>query len=168
MQTQPSNLNGRALTIALGLALAAGCQPLPPKTPEPAATSPAGAAAPAAPSPEELAEQEARGRAQEWLELVDLGQYAETWDAAAPIFQSSISKEQWTNALSGARDPLGPLSSRQLRATEYKTEIESAPEGKYVVVYYDSIFAQKPKALETVTLRQQPDDSWKVAGYFVQ
>jgi hypothetical protein len=147
-----------------------GCQPQPSSTPDAEATAAASAepAAPAAPSPEEAAQAEAQKQAQDWLALVDAGQYDASWDAAAPVFQSSTTKEQWNQALQGARGPLGALGSRQFRAAEYKASIEGAPEGKYVVVYFDSNFAQKPGAREIVTLRQQADASWKVAGYFVQ
>jgi hypothetical protein len=149
-----------------------GCQPQPSSTPdaEAAATAHAEpvAPAPAAPSAEQVAQAEAEKRARDWLGLVDAGQYDASWDAAAPVFQASMSKEQWNQALQGARGSLGSLASRQLRAAEYKTSIQGAPEGKYVVVYFDSAFAQKPGAREIVTLRQQADDSWKVAGYFVQ
>ena len=37
-----------------------------------------------------------------------------------------------------------------------------------MVVYYDSAFAQKAPAKESVTLIEEPDASWKVAGYFIQ
>lgn len=162
----------RALAWVVSSFVVFGCQPQAPSTPDAEATAAAspepGAAAPAAPSPEEAAQAEAQKRAQDWLGLVDAGQYDASWDAAAPVFQSSTTKEQWNQALQGARGPLGSLGSRQFRAAEYKTSIQGAPEGKYVVVYFDSTFAQKPGAREIVTLRQQADESWKVAGYFVQ
>jgi hypothetical protein len=149
-----------------------GCQPQPASAPDAEATatasSAAAAPAPAAPSPEEVAQADAQKRAQDWLSLVDEGKYDASWDAAAPVFQAATTKEQWNQALQGARGPLGSLSSRQLRGAEYKTAIQGAPEGKYVVVFFDSVFAQKPGAREIVTLRQQEDQSWKVAGYFVQ
>lgn len=157
-------------SVASGFAILA-CQPQTPTTPDAEATRTASdepaQAAPAL-SAEELARAEARQRAQAWLTLVDSGQYDASWDAAAPVFQSSMNKEQWNDALKGARGPMGALGSRQFRAAEYKTSIQGAPEGKYVVVYYDSAFAEKLGAREIVTLRQQADESWKVAGYFVQ
>jgi hypothetical protein len=84
------------------------------------------------------------------------------------MFQASTSKDQWNAALAGARGPLGPLTSRKLRAAQYKTSLDGAPPGKYVVVHYDSAFAKKPGAREIVTLLETPDASWKVVGYFVQ
>jgi hypothetical protein len=163
------HLSSISATLALSSA-AVGCQPIAPKTPEqPSAAAPANTQAEPTPaSPHAEDERVARERANAWLDLVDQGQYRESWDAAAQLFQTSTPKEKWTTALRGARGPLGNSSSRELRATEYKTELEGAPAGEYVVVHYDSAFEHKPAAREIVTLVKQSDDSWKVAGYFVQ
>jgi hypothetical protein len=160
-----------SFSAALALSSAAGgCQPIEPKTPEqPSAVAHASTPAEAPPaSPHAEDERMARERASAWLGLVDRGQYAESWDAAAQLFQASTAKEQWTATLRGARGPFGNSSSRKLRATEYKTELEGAPAGEYVVVHYDSAFEHKPAAREVITLVKQSDDSWKVAGYFVE
>jgi hypothetical protein len=160
-----------SLSAALTLSSAAGgCQPIEPKTPEqPSAVAHASTEVeppPASPHAED--ERVARERANAWLGLIDQGQHEESWEAAAQLFQASTAKDQWATALRRARGPLGASSSRKVRATEYKTQLEGAPAGEYVVVHYDSAFEHKPAAREIVTLMKQSDDSWKVAGYFVQ
>lgn len=160
------------LILPLGPAVA--CRQPEPNAPEPAlAASPSvpddtTRAAPPNPPVGNAAEQQARLRAREWLTLVDQGQYTASWDAAAPLFQSSTTKQQWEGAAQGARAPLGELGKRELRAAEYKTSLPNAPAGEYVVVYYDSAFAKKTPAREIVTLMRGPDESWKVVGYFVE
>lgn len=156
--------------IALLAAGNAACQPAPAKAPDQVAMSgeAVAALAPAPLSPEEEAKQEAKQRAQSWLVLIDQQQYASSWDTAAPLFQTSTTKEQWEGALNEVRGALGELSRRKLRAAEYKEALSGAPEGKYVVVHYDSAFAKKDAAREIVTLMQVPEDSWKVVGYFVE
>jgi hypothetical protein len=157
-----------SLPLALALSCACGCKPLEPQVPEePPAVAPEASTQPA-PTPHAEEERKARERADAWLDLVDQGQYAESWDAAAKLFQTSTGKDQWAHALEGARAPLGHSSQRNLRAAQYKTELEGAPAGEYVVVHYDSAFENKPTAREIVTLRKQIDDSWRVAGYFVE
>jgi hypothetical protein len=132
------------------------------------------AEAPAVPAPspamsaKEAEEEAARGRARAWLALVDQGLYTASWDAAAPLFQSATTKQQWEGAALGARTPLGELSKRELRAVESKASLPNAPAGEYMVVHYDSAFAEKPTAREVVTLILTGDDSWKVVGYFVE
>lgn len=122
----------------------------------------------AAPDPNAAAQDDARRGARAWLALVDGGQYGESWETAAELFQSSTSKEQWSTAVQRVRDPLGPLSTRRFRAAEFRTNLTGAPEGKYFVVHYDSAFAKKPSTHEVLTLKQAPDTSWEVAGYFVE
>jgi hypothetical protein len=158
------------LAAALALSCACGCQPLAPKVPEePPAVTQASTPAQTPPQPPHADdERKARERADVWLSLVDQGRYAESWEAAAKLFQASTDKDQWAESLQGARMPLGSASSRNLRAAEYKTQLAGAPAGEYVVVHYDSAFEKKPTAREIVTLRKQTDSSWKVAGYFVR
>jgi hypothetical protein len=159
-----------SLPAALALSCACGCQPLAPKVPEEPLPVTQASTPPQTPpqAPHADDERKARERADVWLSLVDQGQYAESWEAAAKLFQSSTDKDQWAEALQGARTPLGSASSRNLRAAEYKTQLEGAPAGEYVVVHYESAFEKKPAAREIVTLRKQTDSSWKVAGYFIQ
>jgi hypothetical protein len=97
-------------------------------------------------------EHAAHARADAWLALIDQKHFEQSWDAAAPLFQSSLKKDNWRNAVRAAREPLGALSSRKFHATEYKTSLPGAPDGQYVVVYYDTSFAQKQSASEIVTL----------------
>jgi len=163
----------RAAAMALSLVVpAAACQPAVANAPDAEASvvsSDESQEPPAAvPSPEALAEQAARPSARDWLALIDGGRYGESWEAAANVFKMSVSKEKWQEAVQGARAPLGALSSRQFRAAKYENELPNAPEGKYVVVHYDSVFAERSSAREIVTLRQAADESWKVAGYFVK
>ena len=158
---------------ALSAIVALGCEPLPSKTAaEAASEQPAPAVAAPAPAPDaepHAAErQAARSSARQWLALIDQSHYGDSWEAAAPVFQSSLTKEQWGGAVQQARAPLGALASRKFRAAEYKDSLPGAPQGEYVIVYYDSSFSAKPSATESVTLAKAPDNSWRAAGYFIQ
>lgn len=163
----------RAAALGVMAAVAGACQPLPANSPseasagEAAAEQTAQAPAPAA-SPTAAAEQAAIQDAQNWLSMIDQKQYDASWQAASDVFKSSITTEKWADAVSGARSPLGELSSRKLLGSEFKTELPGAPEGEYVVIHYDSAFTNKPAAKEIVTTKHATDGSWRVAGYFVQ
>jgi hypothetical protein len=50
--------------------------------------------------------------AKEWLVVVDEGKYAESWDAAAALFQNAVPKGQWSQQLGGARRPMGKVLRR--------------------------------------------------------
>jgi len=61
-------------------------------------------------SDESAKEKAAADAAMPWLALVDSGHYGESWFQAASLFRDSLSKEQWTNAVRAARDPLAKWS----------------------------------------------------------
>src|ERR1700690_1010493 len=99
-----------------------------------------------------------------WLALTDAGDYSRSWDMTAGIFQSSISKQKWMNALQNARGPLGTLISRKVKSARYAESLPGAPDGEYVVIQYESQFENKKAAIETVTPRLEKDGSWEVSG----
>ena len=106
--------------------------------------------------------------AEKWLDLVDRGDYVESWQNAASLFRSAVTVEQWQQALNAARRPLGDLKWRKLKGAKYMTSLPGAPDGEYVVIQFDASFANKKEAVETVTPMRDEDGVWRVSGYFVK
>jgi hypothetical protein len=106
--------------------------------------------------------------ANRWLVSADAGDGAATWDQAASMFQAAVSKADWSAALKQVRQPLGAVASRKMVSSEYKRSLPGAPDGEYVVIRYDTQFAHKAHAVETVVPMRERDGSWKVSGYFVK
>jgi hypothetical protein len=46
--------------------------------------------------------------------------------------------------------------------------LPGAPDGKYVVIQFESSFSNKKAAIETVTLMMDSDVKWRVSGYFIK
>src|SRR5271165_2625157 len=92
-----------------------------------------------------------------WLALTDGGAYSQSWDQAASMFQGAISRETWISAIVNARQPLGKVISRKVKSALYTRSLPGAPEGEYVVIQYDTQFAQKPAASEFVTPFREQD-----------
>jgi hypothetical protein len=113
-------------------------------------------------------EQLAQRSAEVWLDLVDSGKYAESWQEASSLFKAAIGKDDWQNKLRTTRDPFGKMLSRKLKSATYKTTAPGAPDGEYVVIQYDSSFEHKRSAVETVTPMLDKDGKWRVAGYFIK
>jgi|TARA_R110000744_G_scaffold19589_14_gene51626 hypothetical protein len=105
--------------------------------------------------------------AKEWLGLIYDNNYSQSWDNAASLFQNAISKEQWTQQLSGIVPPLGKVISRDLISSEYHTTLPGAPDGKYIVIQFKTSFENKNESIETVT-QMKDGDQWKVSGYFIK
>jgi hypothetical protein len=105
--------------------------------------------------------------AKAWLALVDAGSYAESWDAAAPVFQTAVTKQGWADSLDQVRKPLGNLGSRELASAEYMTDLPNAPKVEYVVIRFQTSFENLESAIETVVPMRTDDGEWKVSGYFI-
>lgn len=114
------------------------------------------------------AEKEAVEAAQAWLKLVDKGDYAKSWEEAAPFLQAAVSKDDWTKSLRRALSPLGAVGSRTVQSALYTKTLPGAPDGEYVVIQFSTTFANKKSAVETVTPSKGLDGRWKVSGYYVR
>lgn len=118
----------------------------------------------AAEKPEDLAQ----SAAESWLKLTDAGDGGASWDQAAKVFKAAVTKDQWTQALSGVRPPLGKVASRKVMSRQYSEKLPGAPEGKYVTIQYETVFEKKASAVETITPMLDPDGVWRVSGYFIR
>lgn len=103
-----------------------------------------------------------------WLDLVDQGKVAESWDATAALFKAAVTKEQWRSALSAARAPLARPRSRKLKAKRVVTPLAGALRGKYVVIDYASVYENELEATEIVTPMLDTDGQWRIASYFIR
>jgi len=103
-----------------------------------------------------------------WLKLVDNGDYKQSWQQASTIFRNAVTDDQWAHQVGAVRKPLGALVSRKLKSAQYATSLPGAPDGKYVVIQYDSSFQNKSSAVETVTPMLDKDGQWRVSGYYIK
>lgn len=106
--------------------------------------------------------------ADKWLAVMDAGRTADAWDEAAPMMQAAVTRDTWATVGSQVRAPLGAVKSRKLGSAGYTRTLPNAPEGEYVVIQYNTDFAKRAGAVETVVPMRQPDGSWKVSGYFIR
>jgi hypothetical protein len=124
-------------------------------------------------------EDAAQAAAESWLKLVDGGNYPASWDQAARVFKGAVKQADWGQMAGGVRSPLGKLVSRKLKSREYT---ESGPttrviggrayswggHGKCVIIQYDTVFANKASAVETVIPVPDPDGVWRVSAYSIR
>ncbi len=110
----------------------------------------------------------AQKSAESWLALVDAGKYGESWDEAAAMFKSQLSRQQWETALKKVHAQVGRTQSRELKRAKYTTELPNAPEGEYVVIQYAASTEKLGSAIETVTPMKEEDGSWRVSGYHIR
>jgi hypothetical protein len=117
---------------------------------------------------EQKVEKLAQEAAESWLALVDAGKYSQSWNQAASFFKERVTAQKWESAVKSVRDPLGKLESRILKSSQYTQTMPGAPDGEYVILQFETSFANKKAAIETVTPMKDKDGQWRVAGYFIK
>jgi hypothetical protein len=115
-----------------------------------------------------MAEEDAETAARSWLDLVDGGQHARSWEDAAPAFKDAVSSEKWQRALGAVRQPLGSARSRRRLSRKLVDALPGAPKGPFVVIQFTTDFETKPGAVETITPALGADGRWRVSGYFIR
>ena len=105
--------------------------------------------------------------AQEWLALLDAGDYPVCWSRAAELMRGAVSEEQLAQALRTALVPMGKPISRSMATVEYHETLPGAPDGRYWVVGLAASYANKKAAVETVTAMWDRE-AWRVSGYYIR
>jgi hypothetical protein len=105
--------------------------------------------------------------AKTWLAIVDAGKYEQSWKDAADLFQSGVSEERWVKMVSGIREKLGELKSREYQSVELTKSLPGVPDGDYANVGFHSAFENKAEADEVITLILEKG-KWKVGGYHIK
>jgi hypothetical protein len=125
-------------------------------------------------------EDTAQAAAESWLRLVDGGDYPASWAQAAQSLKRAVRQPEWSEAVSGVRGPLGQLVSRKLKSREYTDKVAPTTRviggkvytwggrGPHVVIAFDSAFAKKASAVETVITVRDLDGVWRVSEYSVR
>jgi len=106
--------------------------------------------------------------AADWLGQVDSGNYAGSWTSAAAYFRAAVPQDQWATSLTAFRAPMGARVERKVKTAHFQATMPAAPDGHYVVIQYDTAFANKKSAVETATVMLETGGVWRVSGYFIR
>jgi Protein of unknown function (DUF4019) len=105
--------------------------------------------------------------AKDYVGGLDREQYAQSWESGDPLFQHTITKEQWIKALDRSRKRLGKMNARNIKDQRPAWNPAGLPRGAYMVVEFDTSFQNAPYSGELLTLRKGPDGKWRVLTYQV-
>ena len=97
-------------------------------------------------------------RAKQWLTLVDDKNYTDAYKQMGLAAQGKIASAPWAQKLSSTRDPMGAMASRDIKSINLS--------GQSATVQFESSFAHKAQAIETVQLVSDKG-AWSVVGYNV-
>lgn len=107
--------------------------------------------------------------ATDFFELVDTGQYEQSWDTCSAYLKSEVPQPEWVQRLSAVRNVSGKLLERKQKDYIYTKDAgANIPDGEYMVYHFDSQFQNKDHLTETITIMLEQDNVWRVAGYFIE
>jgi hypothetical protein len=124
-----------------------------------AAVPAAAQSAPARRAPVSAATPAPDDRARQWLVLVDDKNFPQSWKDAGKAFQTRQTADAWAGDANTKRVPLGAVASRDLKSIDLSRN-------NVAVIRYDTSFARKTGAVETVTLAFE-NNGWAVTDYSV-
>jgi tRNA A-37 threonylcarbamoyl transferase component Bud32 len=104
----------------------------------------------------------ALGAVNSWLALVDNGEYAQSWETAAPYFQHVMAKDEWVSRLEKVRRPLGSVVSRKLSSAE------AIQAGTWLKAKFNTSLDNQPETVEIVTVARQANGEWQAIGYLIR
>ena len=103
--------------------------------------------------------------AEEFLSLIDQGNYQESWTEASSWLRNKIDANQWAEHAGRIRQPLGIVNHRDFNSIEFDDSLEDMPAGKYAFAFFDATLTDNGSASEMVGLMLQEDSTWRVIGY---
>lgn len=127
------------------------------------ALQPQSTATPTQPAPASQTQAEVTRAARDWLALVDAGRWEESWRGTGAQFRSINTVEAWTRASEDMRRSVGAMQSR----AELSYDSVPVPPAGAEMVKFRTSFANRPNAVETVTLARE-GGVWKVIGVWVE
>ena len=122
------------------------------------AAAPAGPSTPMTPAPDD--------RAKQWLTLLDDKNYSDSYNQLAASARSKISVDSWSTKFGALREPLGAMATRTIKDVKLTKTLPGMRDGQYATVRFDSSFAHKAAATETVVLTSEKG-GWSVISYAV-
>ncbi len=104
------------------------------------------------------------------IQMLENKQAADVWEAAASAAKSALAKEAFVASVAQAQKESGPVLVRDWTAVRRKSigPGGETPEGQYVSVEFEAVFADQQAVRELVTFHLESDRVWRFSGYFQQ
>lgn len=103
-----------------------------------------------------------------FLQQVDAGQFAQSWQMTAAATRETIGEQEWVAHLAKVHAITGPVVTRTEASMALSDPVDKGQEGVYIVITYATAYQHKADAGEIVTVMLAPDGVWRVAGYYIK
>lgn len=102
-----------------------------------------------------------------FLASLDAKTPEQAWQQFSPLARIAKPQEPWQNLNRALRSAYGPLETRTVRDFALKNRYPTLPDGRYAIVQFDTTFAAKHGAIETVILVLADEGRWLVHDYII-
>ncbi len=102
--------------------------------------------------------------AQEWLAIVDKGDFSTAFDMSTKALQLTIPKNEWVMLMQTMKGSLGAVTERKIIDIRTAKDPKGAPEGDYMIFIFETTFASGKKATELMSL-QEYNGVWRIYSY---
>lgn len=106
----------------------------------------------------------ARKAAENWLQLLDAGDYEEAFEWEAQDFRLARTQAQFVRHMQARRTPFGQALSRTVIGAALIHKLVGLPDGDYESIIFKTAFTKKAATAERVILIRQPV-GWRVIDY---
>jgi hypothetical protein len=93
--------------------------------------------------------------------------YYHAWQEFTTIARAIKNEEQWRHLHKALRTTYGSLGKRALRSVVRPERYPMLPDGRFAIVQFDTSFAHKQAAIETVVLALGQDGAWRIHDYII-
>ena len=120
--------------------------------------TPSGKASSMSPSPDD--------RAKQWLTLVDDKNYGDAYTQMSAATRAKTPEGPWEGRMMTNRGSLGAMASRNIKDINMTRLRSGMSDGQTAIVRFDSSFAKRAAAVESVTLVSEKG-AWSVVSYSI-
>lgn len=117
---------------------------------------------------EPLSQASAEALARKQLQRLDQGWQDEVWQAATETFQVLNEQTHWSSRQKLIRTLYGPLQTRELKRISYHKTFNLSPDGRYIIIQFQSSYENKAETIETVVLDCSAGTTCPIREYIIQ
>lgn len=112
-------------------------------------------------------EEEALNAAKGWLNLIDEGDYNQSWQRTSTSIKNKITRRQWEIALKQIRLPLGKIENRKVFLVRSINADSQNSSQKDKVIGFSTLFENENTVKEYVTIQFDDSHEWQVSAYYI-
>ncbi len=103
-----------------------------------------------------------------FINIIDNQIYGGAWLDAGAAMHDIMPQRIWAEGMRATRMHLGVVKARKVISHHVTKSLKGGLSGDFMIIHYQTQFANKPMATESVTLIQHMPGQWKVISYSVK